>query len=694
MKNISQISLLLPFAFFIAAAIQFAGIADGKIASDYALYIRDGFIFISLLLSLPLIHQQKWASDRNVLRGLRHLFFLILITSGILFLSSRRLDSLQSGLSPQPLISAELGDHIFIISWAFFAIVFILIVLGTLKNLIYIKRKRSTARNFTTLLVLLLLASVTSSVDLYDFHVLENFDFFRYINFAILFVLINFAVINALRVGWINYLKKKQKMGCFWGGLLLLPTQILFLINFGRISPLTAFSPLLERFVEIGTLFLAVYLVMSFLGLLAHLPTAKLYDRKMQQIQSLHDLSRALNSEFDWNKLVRTIVKLASEVTEGQFAWLELYNPINGRLALISSKQLSAEERKSWRTSTESRLRDWLSTTKETMISNQVSKDELLQGIIEWKQDIGSLIAVPLITSDRLLGFLYTAQREEFSFEQEDAEMLRAFCDQAAVAVHNARLVEESLVKERLEQELKIAHEAQMKLLPKEMPVLEGMEIEAVCITANEVGGDYYDFFELDQHRLGIVIGDVSGKGPSAAFYMAEVKGIMEALANEVLSPQEMLTAANAILYNNFDRKTFISLIYGIVDSKRKQFTFCRAGHCPIFYVGEKQDGYERLEPKGLGVGLDSGSIFEKSLQQITVKLAKNHTLLLYTDGVTEARNPQGEEFGEERLAETLVSVRDKNSIDIKKDIIHAIYTFFDGQNAFDDLTFIVIKSS
>jgi sigma-B regulation protein RsbU (phosphoserine phosphatase) len=691
MKYHSQLSLLLPLAFFFGAAIQYMGQS-----SDYtisSMTIRDGFILISLILSLPLIYKQKWASDRNVLRGLRHLFFLVLITSAILFLSGNRLAFLRDSFFDSNFFKINLGDNVLIVSWAFFAIVFILIALGTLRNLIYIKRKKSTAAIFTWLMVFLLLYSLTSLPEYYPDSVIHEIILFRYINYAVLFVLINFSVINSFRVGWINYLNKKQKIACFWGGLILIPVQILFVLRFRDINPIVSFSPLLERFVEMGMVFITVYLFISFLALLAHLPTAKLYDRKMQQIQSLHDLSRALTSEFNWTKLVRTIIKLASEVTQAEYAWLELYSHKNGTLSLISSKQLLEFERKNWQAERIAPLIEWLKRTKETMICNQVNKNDLVKNIHDWKKDIGSLIGVPMVASDRVVGFLYVGKRFEFGFEQDDAEMLRAFSDQATIAVENARLVEESIVKERLEQELEIAHEAQMKLLPKQMPTIEGIEMEAVCVTANEVGGDYYDFFKLDNTKLGIVIGDVSGKGPSAAFYMAEVKGIMEALSKEVLSPEEMLVAANEILYKNFDRKTFISLIYGVIDAKSKSFTFCRAGHCPIFFVHGENDDCQRLEPKGLGVGLDPGPLFEKSLQQERIKLKRGDTLLLYTDGVTDARNRDGEEFGEKRLETTLLAVKDQISIDIKKHIIHSIYTFFDGQNAYDDLTFIIIKA-
>ena len=213
-------------------------------------------------------------------------FFLVLITSAILFLSGNRLASLQDQFLDNSFFQINLGDNVFVISWAFFALVFILISLGTLRNLIYIKRKKSTAAIFTWLMIFLLLYALISVPDYYPNSVLHEFGLYTIVNKIILFVLINFAVLNSFRVSWINYLNKKQKLACFWGGLILVPVQAMFLWQFRDIHPIKAFSPLLERFVEMGMLFLALYLAISFLALLSHLPTAKLYDRKMQQIQT------------------------------------------------------------------------------------------------------------------------------------------------------------------------------------------------------------------------------------------------------------------------------------------------------------------------------------------------------------------------------------------------------------------------
>jgi len=688
LNEISKLSLFLPLAFFIAAVLQDMHLISNSITPIQISYIREIFVIVALILSLPLIYRQRWASDRNVLRGLRSLLLLILLTDILLLYSAGRLEQMQSGGGRDQVLYHNFANYVFVLSWVFFATVFILIVLGTLRNLIYIKQRRSTARNFTWLMVFLLLTPLLSLPFFSDFFALNLFEGeLNGFYLLSLFLMINLMVVNAFRVSWINYLNKKQKLACFWGGLLLVPIQIHFNLNFHNLNPLSAFSPVLGRFLDYSILFLTIYLCIAFLTLLAHLPTAQLTDRKIRQINSLHHLSHAVSSEFDRDRLVRTIVRLAAEVTEADFSWLVLRDE---QLALASSMNLSVHERANYPLSQRDGVITMLENQREPLLDNQISKSQHAVNFRAWKNDLNSLIAVPLVTSNKVVGFLFAGKRLEFGFEGDDAHMLRAFSDQAAVAIENARLIEESIVKERLEQELKIAHDAQMKLLPKEMPRHAGLQFEAVCITANEVGGDYYDFFHLGKNRFGVVIGDVSGKGPSAAFYMAEVKGIMEALAKAESSPKEVLIAANRILYPNLDRRTFISLVYGVIDVRAKRFTFCRAGHCPLLFAERE---VTVLEPRGLGVGLDGGELFSSFLKQSEIKMSPGSALLLYTDGATEARNRDGAEYGEQRLVSVFSDCKQLSASEIKQRIIHDIYTFIDGGSAHDDLTFIVIKA-
>ncbi|MBN1996979.1 SpoIIE family protein phosphatase [candidate division KSB1 bacterium] len=694
MKSISKFSLMLPMVLFIAASVADTHLYDEE-AHRFALsYIRESFIFIALLMSLPLVYKQKWTSDRNVLRGLRSLFFLILFTYLLYLYSRNRLGEFIANIQKSEIVQ-QTANYIFILSWAFFASVYALIILGTLRNFIFIKRRKRTFSQFGWLMVLIILYAGLRATPI-NLSLQVEIPFISSVSgttFQVLrFITINFMVINSFRVSWINFLNKKQKILCFWCGLLLLPLQYHFAFMFSRVNPVLPYSLVLGSFIELVVIFLTVYLSIAFLALLAHLPTARLYDRKMRQISSLHHLTREISGEFEMEKLVVTIVNLAAEVTEADFCWLELADSRDGSLELVSAKNLLKSERLSRLASFDESLSQWMIRQRTPYLDNQVTKTGPAKDLFLWKSDLFSLLAVPLLVSENVIGFLYAGRKEEFGFEQDDADMLQAFSQQAVIAVENTRLVKESLIKERLEQELKIAHEAQMKLLPKEMPKISDIELDAVCITANEVGGDYYDFFELAVDRLGIVIGDVSGKGPSAAFYMAEVKGVMEALAKEEHDPKKLLKSANLTLYQNLDRGTFVSLIYGVMDIKQQVFSFCRAGHCPILYCSTADANCQSLEPKGMGIGLDGGPAFDQLLEQTSVPIKKDCCLLLYTDGVIEARNRQFEEFGEQRLVKAFRKVKNLSAREIKKKLIYDIFTFIDGANATDDLTFIVIK--
>ncbi len=693
MKNFSKLSLLLPLGLFAGAIFLDINILAGALSQSYVGFLRELFILSALVLSLPLVYGQKWASDRNVLRGLQSLFLLVLFTSLALNLSGFRFATLNDVLVAGRSVSGDAAGYIYAISWAFFSSIFVFILLGTLRNLILIKRKKSTARNFNWLMFFLV------AYALFGFEgspvvpgELSRQGVAQALSYVVLFILVNLMVINSLRVSWINYLNKKQKLACFWGGLILLPIQIQIMFKFIRENPVSQFSPVLGQFNEFSIIFFTVYVAVGLLALLAHLPTAKLYDLRTKQISSMHHLSRAVSSEFSLDKLVVTIVRLTAEVTEADFSWLELAGAQSAKLNMVSSLHLSESEVSRRRPSFDDPLSEWLISQKKPFLSNQAAKSQQTRSLHKWKRDLNSVIAVPLVTSEKVIGFLYAGKRIEYGFELDDADMLRAFADQAVIAIENARLIEESIVKERLEQELKIAHDAQMKLLPKKMPQIEGIELDAVCRTANEVGGDYFDFFPLGNGKLGVVVADVSGKGPSAAFHMAEIKGVMQALARHHQSPKQLLVSANETLYENIDRKTFISMIYGIIDSRNRRFTFCRAGHCPVLLAANGSDAPEILEPAGLGLGLDRGPIFEQSLNEMEVRLDSGSTMLLYTDGATEARNSLGDEFGEGRLAEAFMAVKRQTPPQIKDHLIGCINAFVNQEKAHDDLTFVICK--
>ncbi|UCE04561.1 MAG: PP2C family protein-serine/threonine phosphatase [bacterium] len=246
--------------------------------------------------------------------------------------------------------------------------------------------------------------------------------------------------------------------------------------------------------------------------------------------------------------------------------------------------------------------------------------------------------------------------------------------------------------RERIQREFEIARRVQFSFLPREKPKLKGIDLASICIPAMEVGGDYYDFIELDDNRLGVVIGDVSGKGISAAFHMTLTKGFLKSQAKSGLSPREIMINLNELFYENVERGTFISMIYGIFDLNSRTFTFARAGHNPLLIQKGMDEKVEILCPKGLALGLEKGILFERVIEEYTIGIQSNDIFVFYTDGFSEAMNNKKEEFGEDRLQKLL----QKNSLPSAEHIINHIKTeiinFVGDAPQHDDMTMLVVK--
>jgi sigma-B regulation protein RsbU (phosphoserine phosphatase) len=302
-------------------------------------------------------------------------------------------------------------------------------------------------------------------------------------------------------------------------------------------------------------------------------------------------------------------------------------------------------------------------------------------------------LVVPLIIKDNLLGLLFFSLPEDQStFDPKQQHFAVLLASQGALALENALLYEDQREKERLQRELEIAREVQQKLLPAQMPVIKGFQIDGFCRSAQEVGGDYFDFFDLGDSRWGIVIADVSGKGTSASFYMAELKGMMLQLTGRQPSPAELLIEINHYLHQNVDRHLFVTMIYGVLDVSNKRFTFARAGHNSLLHLDSKKN-YRFLTPVGIGLGLESGKLFRKKIEEVALPITTGDTLVFFTDGVVEAMNRFYQEFGEERMVKVFLTHAHQNIYIQRKELLNSLEKFMDGQPQYDDITMILIKA-
>ena len=244
----------------------------------------------------------------------------------------------------------------------------------------------------------------------------------------------------------------------------------------------------------------------------------------------------------------------------------------------------------------------------------------------------------------------------------------------------------------RLRDELTAAQLVQRRLLPAKMPTYPMLDVAATCIPAFEVGGDYYDFFPLDDTHLGILIGDVSGKGMSAAFYITLAKGVIVSQIQQSLSPADILCKVNKLLYETMERGKFISLIYGVLNTATMEFTYSQAGHNPIL-IRKNNGTTEALEGKGLALGLNNGQVFNQVTSNYSIRLEPGDALILYTDGVTEAVNLSGEEFDMKGLL-TSVKRPEVDALSLLQGIITDVQKFIGKAKQHDDITIVVIKNN
>jgi len=246
--------------------------------------------------------------------------------------------------------------------------------------------------------------------------------------------------------------------------------------------------------------------------------------------------------------------------------------------------------------------------------------------------------------------------------------------------------------RERIQRELEIARNVQLHFLPRETPNIQGLEIATLCVPAQEVGGDYFDFIRFSPTRLGVVIGDVSGKGIPAAFYMTMTKGMLKSLTLSYASPGEVLTHLNTLFYENAERGVFISMTYSIFDMEKRKLVTARAGHNPMILRRSALGSTEEISSSGIALGLDRGELFRSNISERTLDLLSKDLFLFYTDGINESLNDFQKEFGEGRLLRFLEENADEKPGVLLERLERELRRFAGDAPQHDDMTAVLIR--
>lgn len=499
------------------------------------------------------------------------------------------------------------------------------------------------------------------------------------------------ALYLSANMKWVAYLNFRQK----WTSLLLLLLTVFYLLYFTftvttsseQISEQSAlFLSFQVHIFNIALLaFVGLYCIFSFLVIAFNLPTSSVFEQKLEEVVNFQRLSQSIQTEQSEEAVYNILLESSVSSASADAAWLEIKtSPLDTRLF---TKHITEKEAQAIRTYFNDKKISGVLSSNQDKVRNIAKHLSAIKGI-----RFRSLISYPIYVKGEAIGNISLLKELPEGFNKEMTRIISAFANQAGISIENFRLMEEALQNERYKEELKIAKMVSKSLLPQRLESDKDFEITAFSESADDVGGDYYDTLRISETEVALIIADVSGKGTTAAFHMSQMKGIFHSLAQGERNPQEFMSKANRALAFCLERGSFISAAYFVVNTETKVVHYSRAGHCPVLYYRASENKTEFLKDKGAALGMLKNSSYSKLIESRCIDYRPNDVIVLYTDGITEARNDKNEEFEQERLAEALLEVAGKSSLEIQQHIIQKLYEFTGTKNINDDYTTMIIK--
>jgi len=499
-------------------------------------------------------------------------------------------------------------------------------------------------------------------------------------------VLILLGLFLSANLKWVAYLNFKQK----WKSILLLLLIIIYVYYFFIYLFTASEGGVLQTnlyeniFITALFAFIVLYTLFSLLVILFNLPTSSVFEQKLEDVLNFQRLSQSVQAGETEEQVFDILMNSSISAVLADAAWIEA--SMDDKPFLIKHQIKGETIKKVQKFIEESKSRNIL----ERGLSRKFGYSKFSASIKHEKYK--SALVVPIIVKDEIIGRMVLLKDIKEGFNKEMLEIVNTFANQASISVENTRLLTDALENERYKEELKIAKRVQMALLPDKLVENDSFEMVGFTKAAAEIGGDYYDTYEIDKYTTAIVIGDVSGKGTSAAFHMSQMKGIFQSLGQLNLSPDEFLNRANTALSKCLEKTSFITLTYYIVDTKNQSVVFSRAGHCPTLYYNRNKKEATYFKNKGLGLGIIRNSEYNKYVEVNNFNYSSGDIMLLYTDGIVEAQNEKKEEFGYERLQSLLLTYNELNLDDLQNKIIEKLYEFCESTILNDDYTIVLVR--
>jgi phosphoserine phosphatase RsbU/P len=430
----------------------------------------------------------------------------------------------------------------------------------------------------------------------------------------------------------------------------------------------------------------------------------------------LHDLGEAFTEDIDREHLLRIIVTCARKVTAAKGAAIYLWDADREKLiaAIVSGvfppvlkvDNIVADQLAAHPENLETFLRleaipnDSSSVIAEVarsgiaVHSERAELDERFPWFRQKLLQTDTYMAVPLHYREEQIGVLALANREESRpFTKADFDLVKSVADQAAYSLQHAQIYSQLTEKKKLDHEIEVAREIQRILLPSKAPEVPGFNCAALNIPAQQVSGDYFDFIQVDNERWGVAVADVSGKGIPASLIMTMCRSVLRSKAPGNLSPAEVLRQVNRQLYPDIREDMFITMIYMVLDASGK-LTLARAGHEAALWCKDHFKRIETIDAPGIALGIDAGDVFDEVIKDVTVELSPLDTVVVYTDGINEALDDEGNEFGQEQLKSVLREAGPQSVDFLVKTIVDRVQNFSSGHPQNDDITLAAVQRS
>lgn len=409
-----------------------------------------------------------------------------------------------------------------------------------------------------------------------------------------------------------------------------------------------------------------------------------------EHLLALYKISGEINSTLDFDEALDRAIDGLMLVTKGTRGFLMIADHDAGTLDVHVARGIDGEtiEKEGYSTTIVNQVVE----TEQSLLTNNAQFDTRFDaGASIILRGLRAILCAPMMVQDRLVGVVYvdTAMKSG-AFRPSDQALLDAACGIAARAIENARLFKVAVEKGRLERELQMASEIQRNLLPSTLPDAAGYEIAPYWVAAREVAGDFYDAFDLPDGRFGTVIADVSDKGAPAALFMAVARTLIRSSAYSGSTAVETMWHTNDLLVPDAEESgMFVTVFYSEFHADGTSINV-NGGHNPPALYRASTGEVEYMQTGGRALGWFPGNVFEA----VEVQLEPGDIIVYYTDGLTEAENPAGEPYGEDRLSEAIKKVSEYSAVSIRDFILNDVDVFCDGNPPFDDITMLVVRYS